>query len=78
MIEKWIIGVLVNLGGNICINIGTNCVKYDHARSRLHQQHHTSSLNSTSSALSSGEQLLDAMPNVPIPVSGEDGTRQNG
>jgi hypothetical protein len=66
MLDPWVVGVLVNLAGNICINIGTNCVKYDHGRSRL--QHHTSSMGSNSSVMS-GEQLLDNAPNSAMAVS---------
>jgi hypothetical protein len=70
MVETWVLGMVINLCGNIFINIGTNCVKYEHAKTKQHRDNESlnSSGSGNSSVLSSGEQM-DGTPNIPMPVS---------
>ena len=56
--------MIINLCGNICINIGTNSVKFDHQKSKL--AHHDSSLGSNNSSVLSSSEQLDGTPNVPL------------
>jgi len=57
MVAPWVVGMLINLCGNICINIGTNAVKYDHSRKRMQDRDESMMRSGNSSVVSSPEQL---------------------
>lgn len=34
-VEAWVIGATINVGGSVCINLGTNLVKLSHNHAQL-------------------------------------------